>query len=205
MKKLSTGSEYGSYFYVVKWEDYQHSQTTKWVKVYRKILRVSDYVCASSNQKLSMLSALVLADEQGRFPNNQDWLNISSGAEPFEIDFLLSINYITADIPKLSTEDDRTSLILSSFNKKSTLGFDTFWKIYPRKVAKAKALTAWHKNECEQHLDRICSAVKKCSAGWTDPDFTPHAATWLNGHRWEDEIQTAQDIEANALLAEALR
>ena len=24
---------------------------------------------------------------------------------------------------------------------------------------------------------------------WSDPEFIPYPASWLNGHRWEDELE----------------
>ena len=190
-------TENGQYFYIVKWSEYQHAQTAKWVKLYRSILQDADYVCATSNQRLSMLAALLVADDNGRFPNNQSWLNVMSGAEPFEIDFLLSIGYITADIEKLSTADDRTSLFLSNKpnntkgKPKVSEGFEQFWKIYPRKVAKANALKAWHQVDGDSSLAGILDAVKKSTPGWLEGEakFIPHAATWLRGERWTDEVE----------------
>jgi hypothetical protein len=70
--------------------------------------------------------------------------------------------------------------------------FDEFWKLYPRKVDKGKALTIWKR-----------LANKKDSPNWTDiknalqeqidtdrwktPKFIPHPATWLNQSRWLDD------------------
>ena len=38
-------------------------------------------------------------------------------------------------------------------------------------------------------LETMINAIlkQKQSDQWSDPRFVPHPATWLNGHRWEDE------------------
>lgn len=69
--------------------------------------------------------------------------------------------------------------------------FEAFWKEYPRKVAKRGALKAWQKlNFIEQ--TQALEAITQHKAYWlakeTEADFIPHASTWLNQGRWEDEI-----------------
>ena len=71
--------------------------------------------------------------------------------------------------------------------------FSRFWKLYPRKVGKDKAEKAWAKIKLTQALfDEIIAALAKHSVtpGWTKDNgqFIPHASTWLNGKRWEDEV-----------------
>ena len=67
--------------------------------------------------------------------------------------------------------------------------FDDFWRQYPNKAAKQNAAKAWSKIRPDETLfNRIMRAVmvQKTWRQWQD-GFTPHAATWLNGRRWEDE------------------
>lgn len=71
--------------------------------------------------------------------------------------------------------------------------FSRFWKLYPRKVGKDKAEKAWAKIKLTQLLfDEIIAALAKhaVTPGWTKDNgqFIPHASTWLNGKRWEDEV-----------------
>lgn len=67
--------------------------------------------------------------------------------------------------------------------------FDTFWAQYPRKVGKQAALRAYKKSlkmtTAEKILDGV-QLLKRETAG-KEPDFIPHAATWLNAGRWDDE------------------
>jgi hypothetical protein len=71
--------------------------------------------------------------------------------------------------------------------------FARFWQVWPRKVAKAKAEKAWTKLAPDPEMEaRILAAVaaQANTPGWVKDGgaFIPHAATWLNGRRWEDEV-----------------
>lgn len=76
--------------------------------------------------------------------------------------------------------------------------FETFWKVYPRKVAKGAARKVFAKiNPDEALFDKIIKAVELQSLQdqWRKDkgQFIPHPATWLNQERWDDEI----DIKIN--------
>lgn len=76
--------------------------------------------------------------------------------------------------------------------------FATFWQAYPRKTAKTNAAKAWRATA--QHrppLNGLLGALEKhkLSHQWQEPRFIPHPATWLNGHRWADELQPAEPVE----------
>lgn len=72
----------------------------------------------------------------------------------------------------------------------SPVGFDEFWTLYPRHTAKQNAVKAWIKVPASLH-PAIFAAVKAqaVSPSWTKDggQFIPHAASWINGKRWEDE------------------
>jgi hypothetical protein len=69
--------------------------------------------------------------------------------------------------------------------------FDEFWYLYPRKIAKATAKKAWAKLSAEQQL-MAAKAINTHCEYWkskeTELEFIPHASSWLNGERYEDEI-----------------
>jgi hypothetical protein len=69
--------------------------------------------------------------------------------------------------------------------------FDEFWSLYPRKVNKAVARKAWEKLSAEQQLMAAKAIDTHCQywrAKETELEFIPHASTWLNGERYEDEL-----------------
>ena len=63
--------------------------------------------------------------------------------------------------------------------------FDQFWTIYPRKTGKQAASKSFAKlsnadqQEAMNNISRLYAQ--------TPVQFVPHAATYLNGKRWEDQ------------------
>lgn len=71
--------------------------------------------------------------------------------------------------------------------------FAIFWEKYPRKIGKKAAWKAWAKIAWTRDLhERIMTSLTAActSEQWTKDSgrYIPHAATWLNGERWEDEL-----------------
>lgn len=80
--------------------------------------------------------------------------------------------------------------------------FEAFWKIYPRKVDKGKAKTAWEricsrKNGTRPTWKELRKAIhdQKKSERWKDPTFIPHPTTWLNQQRWLDDPAEMKSYE----------
>lgn len=77
--------------------------------------------------------------------------------------------------------------------------FDDFWAEYPRKVDKVHAFKAF-KRVCKNRkmlADLLAAlAQHKKTEQWQTPTLIPHASTWLNGRRWEDDLSTLEDKPA---------
>jgi hypothetical protein len=69
--------------------------------------------------------------------------------------------------------------------------FPQFWIAYPRKVGKAAAQKAYAKAIKKAEPETILARLEawKSSKGFPEPDFVPHASTWLNGERWLDQLE----------------
>uniref|UniRef100_A0AAU6W4K6 Phage replication protein n=1 Tax=Pseudomonas phage Aurca01 TaxID=3138527 RepID=A0AAU6W4K6_9VIRU len=77
--------------------------------------------------------------------------------------------------------------------------FPKFWKLYPNKKGKTAAEKAWKKLKVNDDLFALIAQglAKQCaSLAWTKDggQFIPHPATWLNGKRWEDEVQPVSNV-----------
>jgi hypothetical protein len=73
--------------------------------------------------------------------------------------------------------------------------FNLFWAQYPRKVGKLTAQRSWQKmpdNHKQKALEAIVEHRKYWAAKGTDWEFIPHASTWLNQERFEDELVIEQ-------------
>lgn len=85
----------------------------------------------------------------------------------------------------------------SKSNSKSTANkaehgarFARFWSVYPRKTDKGKAEKAFAKLKPDEALlETMLTALAQQgqSRQWRE-GVIPHAATWLNGKRWTDEL-----------------
>lgn len=91
--------------------------------------------------------------------------------------------------------------------------FDEWWSSYPRKVDKAKARTAYRTavtkgpKATRPTPDTLAAALALQRAAWRrenrPTDKIPHATTWLNGRRWEDEDLTAREADGPQVHSEA--
>jgi len=69
-----------------------------------------------------------------------------------------------------------------------------FWPLYPRKACKSDARKAWLKIRPQEQklLDELIAGLGRWRAYWesegTETRFICHASRWLNGRRWEDEL-----------------
>lgn len=71
-------------------------------------------------------------------------------------------------------------------------GFEAFWALWPKRVARKDAAKAWDQTVKDRPPQaELLAAVRAWVVYWEDrgdPSFVPHAATWLRGHRWGDEV-----------------
>lgn len=71
-------------------------------------------------------------------------------------------------------------------------GFDDFYAAYPLKKAKIDAQRAWKKlaptPALQQRILADIAQRRQHDREWVR-GFVPYPATYLNGHRWEDEIR----------------
>lgn len=68
--------------------------------------------------------------------------------------------------------------------------FETWWKVYPRKVGKFKASPAFAKACHITNFNELLEATKRFAkvCEGQEKQFIPHPATWLNQQRWKDDV-----------------
>jgi hypothetical protein len=70
--------------------------------------------------------------------------------------------------------------------------FDTFWNLYPKKVAKADAIKAWKQAIKKKTADELIGLVKAYSESkLPDQQYIPYPASWLNKELY-DTVQIEQ-------------
>ena len=84
-------------------------------------------------------------------------------------------------------------------------GFEDFWKEYPKKQGKLNARKAWDKLCRSERVDEMFLTVlmqglrdRKESRDWQKDNgqYIPLPASWLNGRRWEDEVEKGGTYDA---------
>lgn len=73
-------------------------------------------------------------------------------------------------------------------------GFESFWKVYPRKCKKGDARKAWQQTaRIRPKLEELLKAVygARASRQWQKDggEFIPYPATWLRGECWDDQME----------------
>ena len=76
--------------------------------------------------------------------------------------------------------------------------FNCFWSAYPKKVGKGSAEKAWLKMSPDLQVVLDALEVQKQTEQWQKEKgkFIPHPATWLNGKRWEDEMEVVTSVSS---------
>ena len=91
-------------------------------------------------------------------------------------------------------KDNNTVNTTSNITVNNIDHFESFWSVYPRKVGKAQARKAWDKLKLNDDTVKMIAeniALRIKYGEWSDANktFIPHAATYLNNARWEDEVE----------------
>lgn len=81
--------------------------------------------------------------------------------------------------------------------------FDQFWSAYPNKKGKGKARAKFMKVLKTVEFDDIMAGLEKykleIKAKNTEKSYIKHPATWLNGWHWDDEYDTPDIMDLDAL------
>lgn len=94
--------------------------------------------------------------------------------------------------PSVTTKEPPMNQVVrrkSDENSSFPEDFLRFWEAYPKREARARALSRW-KHMTVTDRAAALEGVKrwKSSGRWDDRQYIPLAVTYLNGRRWEDEI-----------------
>lgn len=80
--------------------------------------------------------------------------------------------------------------------------FEDFWAAYPRKVAKGNARKAFAAAMKKATIEEISAGLNKQLAALSKKErqYIPHASTWLNGERWNDEPTDKDEPKRHATI-----
>lgn len=103
-------------------------------------------------------------------------------------------NITKLDFSKKNIAKSNTTSRANLAHPLDTPFFLAFWQAYPRRIGKGDARTAFNKAAAKADPNMIVQAAlayaKHVMAEGTEQKFIPHASTWLNGERWEDDLES---------------
>jgi DNA-binding transcriptional regulator YhcF (GntR family) len=103
-------------------------------------------------------------------------------------------NITKIDFTKSNIANTTTTSRANLAHPLDTPMFQAFWHAYPRRVGKGAARAAFKKALKYADGDTIIQGAlhyaKHCEQQGTDKQYIPHASTWLNGERWEDDLES---------------
>ena len=78
--------------------------------------------------------------------------------------------------------------------------FEDFWAAYPRKIGKGNARKAFASAMKKASIEEISSGLNAQLSilSAKEQKYIPHASTWLNGERWNDEPTHNQDRDSRS-------
>lgn len=166
---------------------------------------VTESTIEKALQDLANSGSILLYDVDGEsyfcFPNWSEHQRIQTKKSKFPAPHDGSIRCFTVahgESPPESNPNPNTNPNPESESRRAPAhgdDFDLFWSTYPRKEGKQKARSAFAKVDVD--IDVLLDALSehKKSAQWTknNGEFIPHASTWLNGRRWEDQMSQNYD------------
>ena len=145
--------------------------------------------------------------ERGLGRGNVNRYRLKGVSKKGESDFGISAKGVS-----LSTENPKSDDSLSIYQNHHEPSihrpsFDSFWNAYPKKVGKGLALKAFVKIMTSKEaptLDDLLEGIERYKKTISDSKYIAHPTTWLNGHRWLDEISTSADPSARLVVSPAI-
>lgn len=202
-----------NYLRIKNWDSFQHykDRNPPWIKLHRALL--DDYEFAALEDAVKgqlMLMWLFASQNEGRIPHDAKFLERKLGlTEKCRLDELIRNRFLVPEQPDSTDASEPIADCKQSASeplafprsreesqrRKATEteareAFDKFWTAWPRKVARSDAEKAWRKVQAADVPAVMSGLARAVSCEQWRKDggqYIPHAATWLNGRRWEDQ------------------
>jgi hypothetical protein len=188
-----------------KWQSYRKDRgTPPWIKVHRNLLSNAEWAALSDSEKGHLVSMWILAaDKKGMIPSNPVVIQKMCMLDtPPDIAKLVDLGFISphgcqddAKVTPGESQDDQPEAEAEAEAEKPSppllAGFDKFWEVYPKKKEKKKSKEIWKRKKLHKQSAMLVADIlnrKENDNDWVE-GFIPKPTTYLNGDRWEDEIE----------------
>lgn len=194
---------------VKNWDRFQHykDRNPPWIKLHYDLLSSSDWVMLDDRNRLLAIVCMLLASRH-------------EGCVPDDMEYIRRVAYLDKlpdlqpliDSGFLEVEGERKQMLADARpeerrgekrQRRGEIPFSDFWAIYPNHQKPTPSKKKWEGLTVKDQQAAM-TALPNHLANWNDPKFVPHATTWLNQRRWEDEIPGAS-IESGLDKEIALR
>ena len=195
------------YLIVKNWGEFQHykDRNPPWIKLHRALLDDYEFARLPDASKAHLMLIWLLASQSnGRIPHDPKFLQAKLGLDKQpDLQVLVDSGFLLMehDASGSAEQDASNTLGLARSREERTkaaeesnAGFAAFWLAYPKRVAKEAAHRAWKKLALNaEQITFVMAALEraKSSEEWRKDGgrYIPYPATWLNGRRFEDELQ----------------
>jgi hypothetical protein len=195
------------YLRIKNWDEFQHykDRNPPWIKLHRSLLDDYEFSRLQDASKAHLMLIWVFASQNnGRVPDDPKFLQTRLGLDKQpDLQSLVDQGFLLQEQDASNTlaqseQGDSTVLDLARSREKrreeaeeSMRRFGRFWSAYPRKVAKPDAVKAWKKLALSfEDFEAMMTALEAAKPRWTEPQYIPYPASWLNKERWKDEAPT---------------
>jgi predicted transcriptional regulator len=107
--------------------------------------------------------------------------------DPGAVDSVADDSSVGDSTMEQPTDNKNTNYLENTKDKEKHLeSFDKFWKLYPKRIAKADALKAWKQATKKKTADELIALTKAYSESkLPDMTYIPYPASWLNKGLYE--------------------
>ena len=139
--------------------------------------------------------------------NNIDSIHTSVKGEPED-----GVTEILRDAERAVAEANASLKKNAESRRAMDARFERFWEVWPRKVARKAARSAFERLAPDDGMtDRMIAAVRlqmERDSRFRETRYTPHPATWINGAEWEngyDEPKKESSFDTDEFFDLALK
>jgi hypothetical protein len=147
----------------------------------------------SAVKELELLGYLTRSDKQEHNEDGTFADYVWTTADPFQNPATALSVHAKQDTKKNILKEEQ---VKKNKQENTEIGFDKFWELYPKKIAKADALKAWKSATKKKTADELLALTKAYAEGKL-PDITyiPYPASWLNKGLYESvEVAEAKPL-----------
>jgi len=194
------------YYTVKNWEKFQHykDRSPPWIKLHRDLLRDYEFSCLQDASKLQLMLLWLLASQlDNKIPTDPEWITRQLGlSDKLNLKPLIDNGFIClvhdaskvlADCKQSAIEETEAEAYKPEEKEHtSNLRFDEWWKAYPKKIERKKALAIWKRRKLDSIANQIIEDTKNrpvLCAKWK-AGFICNPTTYLNGDRWNDDYES---------------